>query len=359
MTIAASAGSVDVIMPGDPSNGVSALAVAANRPVRSAAAAVSVTGLRREIGGRTVVDDATFEVFEGELFVLVGPSGCGKSSLLRVIAGLDPAVAGSVALAGRDISNEPPERRRIGLVFQDHALFPHRRIDQNIAFGIAHLSKRERHQRVNELLDLVRLPGTAKRYPHELSGGEQQRLALARALAPNPAVVLLDEPFASLDPSLRDDVRSDVVEVLRARGAAAVLVTHDRDEALTLGDRIAVMSEGRLLHIGRPEEVYERPVSQFVARFMGDASFLTDAGTEVDGTVAMARPHDLSVSDGGDDVVIDRKYFGSVWRYLVRRVDGSTVRVEQPANPTADGLAVGARCTVEVCASHVLHRVRG
>ncbi len=346
----------------DPLNGAAAPTVTlqppAEVPATGSIAALSVHGLRREIDGRTIVDQATFEVFQGELFVLVGPSGCGKSSLLRMIAGLDPAARGRLSLSGRDVTSEPPERRRIGLVFQDHALFPHRRIEQNIAFGIAHLGKRERSQRVDELLELVRLPGTGKRYPHELSGGEQQRLALARALAPNPAVVLLDEPFASLDPSLRDEVRSDVVEVLRARGAAAVLVTHDRDEALTLGDRIAVMSEGRLLQIGRPEEVYERPVSQFVAGFMGDASFVADAETAVDGTLAMARPHDLGVSLGGDDVVVDRKYFGSVWRYVVRRFDGSTVRVEQAANPMAEGLAFGTPCTVEVVATHPLHRVR-
>ncbi len=171
----------------------------------------------------------------------------------------------------------PPEKRRIGLVFQDHALFPHRSVDQNIAFGLTHLDRAgAMPDGSSELLELVRLPGVGKRYPHELSGGEQQRIALARALAPDPAVVLLDEPFASLDPSLRDDVRTDVIEALRLRNAAAVLVTHDREEASALGDRVAVMSAGQMLQIDRPDEVYERPSDRFVATFLGEASFLPD-----------------------------------------------------------------------------------
>jgi len=318
-------------------------------------AALSVTEVRREIDGRAIVNDASFDVAEGELFVLVGPSGCGKSTLLRVIAGLDLATHGRVLLSDRDVTKEPPDRRKIGLVFQDHALFPHRRIDQNIAFGIAHLDRNERNRRVGELLELVRLDGMAKRYPHELSGGEQQRIALARALAPEPAVVLLDEPFASLDPSLRDDVRSDVVGALRARGAAAVLVTHDRHEALSLGDRIAVMSEGRILQIGQPDEVYERPIDRFVAEFMGDASFLPDPAGG--GTVLMARPHDLELLPGGDDVVVDRTYLGAVWQYLVRRPDGTTVTVEQASSPTSPAMWVGANCSVEVSARHALHHL--
>ena len=166
-----------------------------------------------------------------------------------------------------------PERRRIGLVFQDHALFPHRSVEQNIAFGLKHLDRRSRGRRVAEVLDLVRLPGR-QALPARVVGGEQQRIALARALAPDPAIVLLDEPFASLDSTLRDDVRRDVVAALRARDAAAVLVTHDREEALALGDRVAVMSAGRVLQIGRPDDVYERPVDRFVADFLGEASFL-------------------------------------------------------------------------------------
>lgn len=318
--------------------------------------ALSVSDITRRIAGRDVVDGVSFDVVDGELVAIVGPSGCGKSSLLRAIAGLDPVVSGQVVLDGTDVSALPPEKRRIGLVFQDHALFPHRRVEQNIAFGLTHLDRAARARRVDELLELVRLPGVGKRYPHELSGGEQQRIALARALAPDPAVVLLDEPFASLDPSLRDDVRTDVVEALRLRNAAAVLVTHDREEALALGDRVAVMSAGRILQIDRPDEVYERPSDRFVATFLGEASFLVDPDDP--SHAMMARPHDLSlVVDGGDDRVVARRYLGAAWRYSVRRTDGTDVDVDLPGGPGSTPLSVGDACTVVVDAGHPLHRL--
>lgn len=320
-----------------------------------ARAALSVAGLTRHIAGRDVVDQVSFDVADGELVVIVGPSGCGKSTLLRAIAGLDPVAAGRVVLDGADVSSLPPEKRRIGLVFQDHALFPHRRVDQNIAFGLTQLGRSARAKRVDEMLELVRLPGVAKRYPHELSGGEQQRIALARALAPDPAVVLLDEPFASLDPSLRDDVRTDVVEALRLRNAAAVLVTHDREEALALGDRVAVMSDGRMLQIDRPDEVYERPNDRFVATFLGEASFLADPLAP--GLTMMARPHDLTVTAGGPDRVSSRRYLGAAWRYTIERPDGSAVDVDVSVAPGAAPMSIGAACTVVVDAGHPLHRL--
>ncbi len=318
-------------------------------------AALSVSGVTRRIAGRDVVDQVSFDVTDGELVIIVGPSGCGKSSLLRAIAGLDPVAAGRVLLDGRDVTALPPEKRRIGLVFQDHALFPHLRVEQNIAFGLSHLDRAVRARRVHELLELVRLPGVAKRYPHELSGGEQQRIALARALAPDPAVVLLDEPFASLDPSLRDDVRTDVIEALRLRNAAAVLVTHDREEALALGDRVAVMSNGQMLQIDRPEEIYERPSDRFVATFLGEASFLPDP--DQPGLAMMARPHDLDLAPRGDDVVTARRYMGAAWRYTVRRSDGSLIDVDLPGGPGTKPLAIGDACTVTIDAGHPLHRL--
>ena len=315
--------------------------------------ALSVEHVTRRIGDRSVVDDVSFDVANGELLVLVGPSGCGKSTLLRLIAGLDGGATGRVLLDGVDVTTLPPERRRIGLVFQDHALFPHRRVDQNIAFGLKHLDKSARSRRVDELLELVRLPGAAKRYPHELSGGEQQRIALARALAPDPAVVLLDEPFASLDTSLRDEVRIDVIDALRSRHAAAVLVTHERTEALALGDRIAVMSAGRLLQVAEADEIYERPVDRFVAEFMGDVSFLPAEA----GGVLMARPHDLRLEAGGDDVITDRRYLGSAWRYEARRVDGVLVTVDVPVAPGETPHPVGSPVTVTIQATHLLHHL--
>jgi iron(III) transport system ATP-binding protein len=301
------------------------------------------------------VDEVSFEVADGELVVLVGPSGCGKSTLLRIIAGLDGTATGRIMLDGADVTTLAPEKRRVGLVFQDHALFPHRSVEQNVAFGLKHLDRRARARRVDELLELVRLPGVGKRYPHELSGGEQQRIAVARALAPDPAVVLLDEPFASLDPSLRADVRHDVVTALRDRNATAVLVTHDRDEALVLGDRIAVMSAGRVLQIDRPDEVYERPSDRFVATFLGEASFLPDP--HAPDLAMMARPHDLTVTAGGSDRVSARRYLGAAWRYTIERVDGSAVDVDVAVGPGAAPLSIGDACTVVVDAGHPLHRL--
>ena len=317
--------------------------------------ALSVSDITRRIAGRDVVDGVSFDVADGELVVIVGPSGCGKSSLLRAIAGLDPVAAGRVVLDGADVSSLPPEKRRIGLVFQDHALFPHRRVDQNIAFGLTQLGRSARAKRVDEMLELVRLPGVAKRYPHELSGGEQQRIALARALAPDPAVVLLDEPFASLDPSLRDDVRTDVVEALRLRNAAAVLVTHDREDALALGDRVAVMSDGRMLQIDRPDEVYERPNDRFVATILGDASIHPDPLAP--GLTMMSRPHDLTVTVGGPDRVSSRRYLGAAWRYTIESPDGSAVDVDVSVAPGATPMSIGDACTVVVDAGHPLHRL--
>ncbi len=317
--------------------------------------ALEVNGLTRSIGDRAVVDQVSFHVADGELVVIVGPSGCGKSSLLRAVAGLDPIAAGRVSLDGVDVTTLPPEKRRIGLVFQDHALFPHRRVDQNIAFGLTNLDRGARTRRVGELLELVRLPGVAKRYPHELSGGEQQRIALARALAPDPAVVLLDEPFASLDPSLRDGVRTDVIDVLRARNAAAVLVTHDREEALALGDRVAVMAQGRILQIGRPDEVYERPHDRFVATFLGEASFIADPADP--NSWLMARPHDLAIVTGGSDLVVGRRYLGAAWRYTVERANGSVVDVDSPTGPGAIALTPGETCTVVLDTDRAHHRI--
>lgn len=315
--------------------------------------ALSVVDATRRIGDRDVVDHVSFDVADGELLALVGPSGCGKSTLLRLIAGLDRAALGRVVLDGADVTALPPEHRRIGLVFQDHALFPHRSVAQNIAFGLRRLERRARAGRVDELLELVRLPGVGKRYPHELSGGEQQRVALARALAPDPAVVLLDEPFASLDPALRDDVRSDIVAALRARNAAVVLVTHDREEALGLGDRVAVMSAGRMLQIDRPVDVYERPVDRFVAEFLGDASFLPGES----GHLVIARPHDLTVSVGGDSLVTARRYLGAAWRYRVRLADSTEIDADTAAGPDGSPLAVGDACTVTISATHELHQL--
>jgi len=241
--------------------------------VKSAASpAVRLEGVvcAYETGQRTALGPISLAVREGEFLVVLGPSGSGKTTLLRVIAGLEPPLAGRVELFGQDVTDTrrwPPEKRRIGMVFQDYALFPHLNVWENVAFGLRG-PRAQRRARARELLRLVGLEGLEKRYPHELSGGEQQRAALARALAPRPRIVLLDEPFSNLDADLRRTMRSEVRELLRSLGSTAVFVTHDQEEAFELGDRVAVLRRGTLEQIGPPSELLERPATPFVAEFL-------------------------------------------------------------------------------------------
>jgi ABC-type sulfate/molybdate transport systems ATPase subunit len=232
------------------------------------AAAIVLRGVEKAYGPVRAVRPATLAVARGELFAVLGPSGCGKTTLLRLIAGFERPDAGSIEVGGEPQAGEgrwvPPERRRIGMVFQDYALFPHLTVAENICFGIDGATRALRRRqgldpRAKGALELVGLQHKAERYPHELSGGERQRVALARALAPEPAVVLLDEPFSSLDASLRAGLRREVELILREAGASAVLVTHDQEEALSLADRIAVMRDGAVVQTGTPEDVYHRP----------------------------------------------------------------------------------------------------
>jgi iron(III) transport system ATP-binding protein len=219
-----------------------------------------------------------FAVAPGEVVALLGPSGSGKTTLLRLVAGFLVPDSGVVRLAGREVAGPAgfvsPERRGVGIVFQDYALFPHLTVARNVAFGLDGLKGKAKERRVREALDLVGLRGLDRRYPHELSGGQQQRVALARALAPGPVVLLLDEPFSSLDASLRAQVRDDVATILRESGTSALFVTHDQDEALFMGDRVAVLRGGGLEQVARPEDIYHQPASRFVAEFMGKTDFL-------------------------------------------------------------------------------------
>lgn len=303
--------------------------------------AVQVLQLCRTLGDKVVLDHVDLSVAPGELVTLVGPSGCGKTTLLRAIAGLESLDSGNVMLAGRDVTNVPPEKRRVGLVFQDNALFGHLRVGANIAFGLRHLSRRERAARVREMLRLVKLEDMSRRWPHQLSGGEQQRVALARALAPEPDVVLLDEPFGALDEVLREELGWEVKSILAERNTAAILVTHDRHEAITLGDRVAVMDEGRILQCASPREAYDRPASRFVADFLAVSSYLRTS----DGKEQLLRPHQLSVVAGGPHRVARVEFLGANHRYTIRAEDGSTLIADLgPDEP----LAVGAACSVAV-----------
>ena len=227
-------------------------------------------------GGTQALRDVDLAVNNGEILCLLGPSGCGKTTLLRVVAGLEAADAGSVRFQGRDLAATPPHQRGFGFMFQDFALFPHRTVAENVEFGLrmAKLPRAKRDARVAAMLDLVNLPGYGKRTIFELSGGERQRVALARSLAPEPALLMLDEPLGSLDRGLREELVEELRTILKEMGVTALYVTHDQDEAMALSDRIVVMQHGRIEQIGTPREVYTNPATPFVARFFGYSNLL-------------------------------------------------------------------------------------
>jgi len=225
------------------------------------------------------IEDVSFALENGEILALVGPSGCGKTTTLRLIAGLERPDGGSISLNGRVVASGstfvPPEKRGVGMVFQDHALFPHLTVFENVAFGLRGQPLAQIRATVDELLSLVGLGSFSGRYPHALSGGERQRVALARALAPHPVLILMDEPFSSLDADLRSEMREQVRGILKSMHATVVFVTHDQEEALYMGDRLAVFQHGHIMQIGKPEQIFHASATRFVAEFMGDSDFLT------------------------------------------------------------------------------------
>jgi iron(III) transport system ATP-binding protein len=322
-------------------------------PTTSTGHALDVSGVAKSFGSTRALIDVEHEVADGELLALVGPSGCGKSTLLRIVAGLTAADRGDVHIGGRLVEDgsrrADPEDRDVGLVFQEHALFPHLTVSQNIMFGLRSLGRADRQRRADHWLTTIGLPGAGARYPHELSGGERQRVALARALAPQPRLMLLDEPFASLDPNLRAQIRADVVHLLHETGTAAVFVTHDQAEALAIGDGIAVIRAGRIEQVGSPVDVFHRPANRFVAGFMGEARFLaidpvtnmTELGTagtghDPTGGLLVVRPRDVQVhcSDAPPYAVqakvVEAEFHGSTRVYELSLPSGALVRSEQP-----------------------------
>jgi len=314
---------------------------------------VRVEALRKSFGSTRAVCGVDLDLADGEIVAVLGPSGCGKTTLLRMIAGFEVPDAGTIHLAGERVAGPglwtPPERRRVGMVFQDYALFPHLDVRANVAFGLARRSRADRERLTKRTLELVGLQHKADRYAHELSGGERQRVALARALAPEPAIVLLDEPFSSLDATLRGALRREVEVILRDAGATALLVTHDQEEALALADRLAVMRSGELMQVGPPEEVYARPSGRWTAQFVGEVNVLPGiargAGVETElgeldlaapaqGPVHVAvRPEQLELLAGhaANAEVVDREFRGHDALYRVRHEAGRTLMVQLPS----------------------------
>ncbi|RRD57026.1 ABC transporter ATP-binding protein [Comamonadaceae bacterium OH2545_COT-014] len=325
------------------------------------------------------VQQATLGLAAGDIGVLIGPSGCGKTTLLRAVAGLERVSAGEIRLGGEPVSSAQthlaPEARRIGMVFQDYALFPHLSVARNVAFGLRHLPRDERAARVSEVLELVDLPGSGARYPHELSGGQQQRVALARALAPRPRLLLLDEPFSNLDVDLRERLACELRGILKNAGATALFVTHDQLEAFAIGDAIGVMHQGRLHQWDDAYSLYHRPATRFVADFIGHGVFVParivhcedGAGARLDTPLGtLGHRNDCPRPDAypagrcdlllrADDIVYDanapvkaeilRKAFrGSEYLCTLRLASGETVMAHVPSHhPVEVGAWIGIR----------------
>ena len=309
--------------------------------------AVRMTGVRKSFGDVVAVADLTLDVLAGEFFTMLGPSGSGKTTTLRVIAGFELADAGRVLLHGVDVTNSPPYQRPLNTVFQDYALFPHMSVGENVAYGlrVKGVGKRERAQRAAEALAMVRLPDVGDRRPIQLSGGQRQRVALARALINRPRVLLLDEPLGALDLKLRQEMQLELKAIQRelSERITFVYVTHDQDEALTMSDRIAVFSDGRIEQVGTPGEIYERPANEFVATFVGTSNLLRR-----DGLLYTVRPEKVRLlADGESDpaavagTVREVAYLGSVTRYDVQSDAGETIVVVRQNLETsaADALA--------------------
>jgi putative spermidine/putrescine transport system ATP-binding protein len=317
---------------------------------RRGAPAVRLDAIRKAYGQVVAVDGVDLEIAEGEFFTLLGPSGSGKTTTLRLIAGFERPDAGTVELAGRDVSHVPPYARDVNTVFQDYALFPHMTVAENVAYGlrVKGVPRRDRDARVEDILGRMRLPDVGKRKPGQLSGGQRQRVALARALVNRPEVLLLDEPLGALDLKLRQEMQIFLKSLQQDLGITFVYVTHDQDEALTMSDRLAVFNEGRIEQLGTPADVYERPRSAFVAGFVGVSNEL-----ERDGRRYAIRPEKIHLSDAGTAPtsglhaepgrIRDVVYAGMVTRFVVALDRGGELQVVRQNLETSSAEALDAK----------------
>ena len=330
---------------------------------------------------RPAIRDISFSAREGEIICLLGPSGCGKTTVLRAIAGFEPVQSGEILLSGQVVSSPvktvPTEHRRVGMVFQEYALFPHLRVADNIAFGLHHLPRAEQKRRIEEMLCLTGMEGFERRYPHELSGGQQQRVALSRALVQNPVLLLLDEPFSNLDPDMAGRMRQEVHALLRRMKTTSIMVTHDHDEAFAMADRIAVLNQGVLEQMDTPELIYHLPATRFVADFVGQADFIagriqqglvhtelgtfpnTINGSEGDAIAVMIRPDDVHLvpNTSAKPKIVARQFRGSENLYTVQLPSGQIVHSSESSTSVyQEGTSVELR----VSATHtVLFQAEG
>jgi putative spermidine/putrescine transport system ATP-binding protein len=317
---------------------------------------VRFTNVSKSFGEVRAVDDLSLAIYDGEFFSMLGPSGSGKTTCLRLIAGFEQPTAGSIQLHGVEAAGLPPFERDVNTVFQDYALFPHMNVADNIGYGLMlkKVPKRERQRRVDEMLELVRLPGLGKRSPAQLSGGQRQRVALARALINQPRLLLLDEPLGALDLKLRQQMQMELKAIQQKVGITFIYVTHDQEEALTMSDRLAVFNHGKIEQLGTPAEIYERPATPFVAGFVGTSNLvsgsLAASITGSSGTFAI-RPERIRMQDPTAPVldglcsvpgrVRDAIYLGMYTRYLVTLDGGSDLTVVEQ-NLTGRSLDVAA-----------------
>jgi len=335
-------------------------------------ARLELTALTKTYGDVHAVSGVDLDIGQGELVVLLGPSGCGKTTTLRMIAGFVTPTAGAIRLGGRDITHEPPWKRNTGLVFQSYALFPHLSAAENVAFGLRmrNLPQPRIDAKIAEALRLVRLEGLAERLPRELSGGQQQRVALARALVIEPDILLLDEPLSNLDAKLRAEVRVEIRELQHKLGLTTVMVTHDQEEALTMADRLVVMSHGKVQQVGSQRDLYEHPANAFVAGFVGRTNFIRGeletpglfrsesglpircgGGSPANGRILALRPERLSLASapvaGADNcfpgVVEFASYLGGILEYYVRLTPRDRLMVQAPNRLSDPSYAIGDR----------------
>ncbi len=281
------------------------------------------------------VDDVSLDISQGEIFALLGSSGCGKSTLLRMLAGFEVPTSGQILLAGKDIVGLAPYQRPINMMFQSYALFPHLSVWDNIAFGLRRdqLSKGEIEARVGQMLDLVQLKAYAKRKPHQLSGGQQQRVALARSLAKRPQLLLLDEPLGALDAKLRERTQLELVDIIEQVGVTCVMVTHDQEEAMVMATRIGVMSEGKILQIGKPSDIYETPNCRFVADFIGSVNLFK-------GTVEVDEPDHVVIASSECRHYVSHGITGTsgMTVHVAVRPEKMTIQTSQPADEERESL---------------------
>ena len=354
---------------------------------RQAASGTSLIldGITQRYGSALAVDNVTLDIRGGELVALLGPSGCGKTTLLRAIAGFLKPTEGRIIIGGEAVDHLPPNRRTVGIVFQNYALFPHMNVAENVAYGLAArgMPKQEQRARVAEMLDLVRLGPLADRFPKQMSGGQQQRVALARALAVRPSILLLDEPFAALDKNLRLDMQIEIKQIQRRAGTTTVIVTHDQEEALSMADRVAVLNAGRLEQFAPPTDIYDRPGSLFVNTFVGTANlFAGRLATGADGArrvvldtgeewptgtggslpadarvTACIRPEHLRLVEDGaglDGTVEIGLPLGSTIVHEIRVAGGRGIKISEPRAPGAVPRSPGTRVRIRPVAPDVV-----